>query len=163
MVLPEAAGKPDSEAERQAVRSRSLQPEDRARLPPEGGIRRVLEIQVPVLGGEVPEGLDHQGDAVEDRADEGLRQDPEGSQGAPDELVPGKEGGHLAGRRGGAKQQGESDHQKSVWISDLPRRRNRPLSRTWGSARATDDPQILLTKLFGSLRQIFRELGADEL
>src|ERR1700676_1175173 len=48
-------------------------------------------------------------------------------------------------RCGGAEQQGQSHHEKILWLSHLPLPRTRPLSLTWQAPRTRIDPRFFLT------------------
>src|SRR6266404_9699093 len=50
-------------------------------------------------------------------------------------------------RRGGIQQQSETDHQKSVWLSNVRSDRNCVVSSTWQLTRARIRPQILVRRL----------------
>ena len=50
----------------------------------------------------------------------------------------------LRGRRRGVKQQGQTDYQKGVWVSDLPMSRNRAVPHARSPAGTRHRPQILL-------------------
>src|SRR6266446_9983461 len=49
-------------------------------------------------------------------------------------------------RRGGIQQQSETDHQKSVWLSNVRSDRNCVVSSTWQLTRARIRPQILVRR-----------------
>src|SRR5690606_30880436 len=96
------------------------------------------------LGGQVPRRMVQASDALADRADEEGRSHATRTSGAPAELLSGTEGA-FERRHRGPEQQGQSDDEKILRISDLQRDRTRVVSRTWQAARAAARPQIFLT------------------
>ena len=118
LVLPEAAGEPDGQADGEAVGVVEVQPADGAGLPAAGGVPAALGVQERGVGGEVPGRMDGAGDAVAAGADEEDRADDPGSSAVDPELVPGP-GCGLVGGRGGAQQQGETGDEKVVRFPDL--------------------------------------------
>src|SRR5262249_12385518 len=86
-------------------------------------------------------------DALAHRADEEDRPVAPSASGADPQLFPGSKA-DFQRCCGGAEQQGQSHHEKVVWLSHLPRPRTGPLSLTWQAPRAGVNPRFFLTNLF---------------
>ena len=84
--------------------------------------------------------------ALANRADEKGRPDVAQAPPATNELFQGKKAVFQRCGRG-AEQQSQSDLEKIVWLSYLPRPGTRALSHPWQTTRAGAHPRILLTSL----------------
>ena len=122
-------------AEVPAPRSAPLQPADRPCLSAQRGLSAVLGIHLAHLGRHVPRLLVPSSHALPHRADEEDRPDAAHSPRAAAQLFQGQEAVFQRCRRG-PEQQGQSHHEKILWLSHLPRPGTRALSLTWQTARA---------------------------
>src|SRR5713226_1963097 len=117
-------------AEVPSARSTPLQPPDRPCLSPKRRFSAVLGIQLAHLGRHVPGLLVPPNDALPYRADEENRPHLARSPYPAAQLFQGQEAVFQRCDRG-AEQQGQSNHEKILWLSHLPHLRTRALSLTW--------------------------------
>jgi hypothetical protein len=122
------------------------QPSHGSRLPAEGALPALLEVRLGQMGRAVPRRLDAHGDALPNQAAPEVREDAPRSPRPSTQLVPCPRG-FREGRRRGFQQQSENHDQKSLRVSDLRARRDRPLPRARRPAGASlAHPQILLRR-----------------
>ena len=145
MVSAEAAGELDGASGGEAVGIAAVQFEGGAELSDEGGLPADLEVQLSELGGEVPARVVHACIALADRADEEGSPHAALAQRVDPDLISGQKD-DLGGSSGGAKQQSETENQKSVRLSHFRRHQTGSVSPTWEIARAETHPRILLRR-----------------
>src|SRR5215472_6763332 len=117
-------------AEAPSARSAPLQPPDRPCLSPQRRFSAVLGIHLSHLGRHVPGFLVLSNPAKPYRADEENRPHLARSPYPAAQLFQGQETVfQRCDRR--AEQQGQSNHEKILWLSHLPNPGTRPLSLTW--------------------------------
>src|SRR5690606_19952059 len=110
----------------------------------EGRLSAVLGLRLPGLGGQVPRRMVPAGHALADRTDEESRSHVTRTSRTAAELLSRPQGA-FERRHRGLEQQGQSDDEKILRISDLQRHRTRAVSRTWKASGAATRPQIFLT------------------
>ena len=84
--------------------------------------------------------------AIPHRADEEDRPLAAPAPRAHPQLLPGSKA-DFERCRGGPEQQGQSHHEKSLRVSNVPSTRTRLVSLTWQAARTRINPRFLLTTL----------------
>ncbi len=88
VVIPQACGKHDLQADREPGLGPQIQPQDGEMLSDERGISVILGIQVTLLCRQIPGIVVRPNDALQDRTNEGCGQDAPKTSGADSELVP---------------------------------------------------------------------------
>ena len=141
LVSAEAAGESDGVAVGPTQGAGPVEPANREGLPAEGRLPVVLGVPVPDGGDAVSGRVVREGDAIPAGTDEAGGANA-ASPSAPDPQLVCGAGDDFGGRCGGIQQQGETDHQKGVWISRTENAGNRLISSTWKPAGAGIHPQI---------------------
>src|SRR5271156_4310553 len=117
-------------ADREIAGTAQIQPAFGARLFTQGGLPALLGVPLAVLGRTIPRRVVSTGDAFSSGAPEEGGPEPAESSAADPQLVPGP-GHDLRRGRGGSELQRETDHEKSLWLSDVSRCGSRLVSPTW--------------------------------
>src|SRR5215475_5536223 len=138
-VRPQAQSQPDHHTTLPPARAVAVQPQDRARLPPQGGLSAILRLRLPDMGRQVPRRLVQSGHAFAHRTDEKSRQNPPRAPPTDPQLFP-RQKNVLERHRRGPQQQGKGHHAKSLWFPHLPYRRDLPLPRPRQPTRTKTRP-----------------------
>ena len=141
VVSAEATGEPDGVAVGPAEGVGEVELANREGVPAEGGLPVVLGVPVSDGGDAVSGRVVREGDAIAAGTDEAGGADA-ATPSAPDPQLVCGAGDDFGGRCGGIQQQGETGHQKGVWISRAENAGNRLISSTWEPSGAGIHQQI---------------------